>query len=97
LDFDRAAAHRARNVARGDDLDGVVGEARDVAAVCAEEVRMLDAVRFPPRSHELESPHVVAHVGARDQSDLDQITEVSVDRDAIDPGRRELLGDLRVA
>ncbi len=52
---------------------------------------------FPSRPHEFEAPDVVTDVRPRDETDFDEIAEVSVDGDSIVAGRRELLRDLAVA
>src|SRR5580704_12368295 len=96
LYLDVVGADGARDSVGAHDLDRAARQARHVAAVGAEKVRVR-GVRLAPVANELEAPDVVAEVRSRDQAGVDQIDEVAVNRGAVVAGGRELLGDLGVA
>src|ERR1700722_8841802 len=58
---------------------------------------MVGPVLAPFGAYELEAPHVVSEILARDEADLHQIDEVPIHGGAVVPLRGELLGDLAVA
>lgn len=78
----------------GHDRDGALGQAGDGSAIGANEVRVLGFFRV--RAFALETPDVVAEIGARDEPRLDQVHEVSIHRRAIDSRMCERLRDLTV-
>jgi hypothetical protein len=98
LDGDLVPRDRARGLGGSFEADREPRQARDLPAIDADEVRVilgvLDPARAPPQ---LEAPHVVAEVGARQDSDVGEIHQDAVDRRAVEPAVPERVEELGVA
>jgi hypothetical protein len=96
LHFDVVLPHGTRNASRRDEPHGVAGQTGDVAAVRAQEVRVL-GVRLSSDAHELEAPHMVSQVVSRDQASLDEIDEVAVNGGSVVARGRKFFCDFSMA
>src|SRR6478735_1882569 len=77
LHFDGLRADRTRHPGARDDPHTAARKARHGATIHADEMRVRDGVRVTA-TLELEAPHVVAEVRARDEADVRQVDEVAV-------------------
>ena len=92
VDLDLTVAHRARRLrATNGELD--LGHAFDGAALGADEVRMRRVVIVRDG---LESPHVIADIGAARETGAREVGEVAVDRGAIPRLRGQAIGGVAV-
>ena len=84
LDLELLSTNRAGRALRCDDVNGLVGQADDVAAGVAHEVCVRIFFGIVRLGLQLEAPGVVSEVGAAHEAGVRQILQVAKDRRAVE-------------
>ena len=79
---------------RNSGLERKLRNARDVAAVDAQKVRVVRLAFF--RLPQLETPDMVAQLQSVQQTDVRQLDEIAIDRCPVEPLGHKLVGHLRM-